>query len=273
MAQNAVMMIHSPLTLVWDYSNAVDLRKEADVLDIHEMALMPRYVQCMSLPEDEIKTLLKNETWYTAKTALAAGLIDEIIDAVDLDDVEDQMENTESKWENVVNTFHTPPPNDFVARFCSRAPETKPYFEKIKQQHAKKQEEDEMTDEQLQELKQAFTDNISTATNNLSTKIEKSMKAMQQALEDDIQDKKEQVILINTGFKDLSDNLKKQTVATADDLKAMVDTAKKQSTSQAEAIAGITTTLDDIKKLPVNQKPIPEYGNASVAEEKTTVRY
>jgi len=251
MAQNALQMIHSPLTVIWDYANARDLRKEAGVLDKHESTLIPRYKQRLNLNDKQVKKLLADETWYTADEALAAGLIDEIIDAVDLNEIEDNM--VEDSWQATVSQFHKPPPQNFIDRFCNRLPDAKAYFDQIKQQALKaeqdKKDNETMTDEQLSELKQTFSDSITAAIENLSTTLSQAQK--------------EQTTLTNTAFEKMGESLKAQAKATSESLEALAETAKTQAEKQETAIANISQNLAGIQKLPVNQQHIPEHGNAS----------
>ncbi len=271
MAQNALFMIHSPLTLIWEYSNAARLRKEAKVLDMHEKALLPRYIERLSLSENKVKTLLRNETWYDAESALAAGLIDEIVDKVDLDSIEDKMEGdgdgVENQWAAVVNTFHTPPPERFISRFCNRAPETKPYFEKIKQRYAEKQDDEEMTDDQFDKLQKAMSDSITNAMANLSGTIEDSFKALPAALAPSLDAQNTATTAMSAQLKT---GLETVTNSFVDALKDQAVEANKQSEKQADAIAGIDETLKEFQKNPVNQLHVPEQtnGTASNTNEK-----
>ena len=108
-AQNALQMIHSPLTAIWTHTNAENLRKEADVLDKHEQVLITRYADKTGLSASKIKQLMQAETWYTADEALKINLVDEIIDAVNLDDIEDKMKS--NGWRGATSL---PPPKQSI---------------------------------------------------------------------------------------------------------------------------------------------------------------
>lgn len=97
MASNALVMIHRAQGGNW--GDAGDLRKEADILEKHEKALIAEYKRATNLGDDKIQEMLNAETWFTADEALEIGLIDEITDPVDIDDAENQIGN--SVWENV----------------------------------------------------------------------------------------------------------------------------------------------------------------------------
>ncbi len=104
-AQNSLVMIHNAQGIAWGSAN--DMRATAEIMDKHEQAIIPRYRERMSLSNDEIQALLDAETWYTADEALAAGLIDEIIDPVDLDDTDQQQ--PENSWKFAAENFRHPP--------------------------------------------------------------------------------------------------------------------------------------------------------------------
>lgn len=74
MSPGTQMMIHSPLT--WDYGNAADLRKTADVLDSVEESIITIYRD--KAGQSAWGELLAAETWYTAAEAVTAGLADRV---------------------------------------------------------------------------------------------------------------------------------------------------------------------------------------------------
>lgn len=77
MPANAILMVHSP----WSYAsgNADDLRQAADVLDTFESALLETYQARSGKTADELKTMLADETFMTAKEAVAHGFADRLI--------------------------------------------------------------------------------------------------------------------------------------------------------------------------------------------------
>ncbi len=80
---NTMHMIHNPWGSAW--GEAKDLRKYADLLDKMKAMMIPIYQSAMGLEQDEIATLMDDETWYTGEQALAAGLVDELLDAPEED--------------------------------------------------------------------------------------------------------------------------------------------------------------------------------------------
>ena len=76
MPSDAQMMIHNP----WTYTmgNAKELRKTADDLDKAQTSLEKSYMNRFKGTEDELKTLLDEETYLTADEAVLFGLADKI---------------------------------------------------------------------------------------------------------------------------------------------------------------------------------------------------
>lgn len=80
MAENAMYMLHKPFAVV--IGNSSDLEKEIEVLEKAEETLLTNYMRHYNGTKDELKELLKNETWMTASEALECGLCDKVIEAV-----------------------------------------------------------------------------------------------------------------------------------------------------------------------------------------------
>ena len=63
---SSMMMIHKPYT--WFVGNADEMRKEAETLEkIEDSTCIPLYMEKANVSEDEIKQLLRDETWMGAK--------------------------------------------------------------------------------------------------------------------------------------------------------------------------------------------------------------
>lgn len=73
---NAMLMIHNPWNIA--IGNSADFRKMADDLDKIGESLVAVYVERTGLSEDEIKTMMDNETWLTGKESLEKGFADEV---------------------------------------------------------------------------------------------------------------------------------------------------------------------------------------------------
>lgn len=104
-AQNGQIMIHNAQGLA--YGDYRDMRKAADMLLTHNASIIPEYQRRLKLDSTAIQSLLDAETWYTADQALAAGLVDEIIDPVDPDKVD--ANQTKNAWQFAAQNFKNPP--------------------------------------------------------------------------------------------------------------------------------------------------------------------
>ena len=106
MPSDAQMMIHNP----WTYTmgNAKELRKTADDLDKAQTSLEKSYLNRFKGTEDELKTLLDEETYLTADEAVLFGLADKIdgqaVPAV-TNTVETPEETDEEENEEPESTF------------------------------------------------------------------------------------------------------------------------------------------------------------------------
>ncbi len=77
MPANAILMVHKPSTFA--SGQADDLRDAADMLDTFESALMETYLARTGMAVDDLKTLLADETFMTAKEAVENGFADRVI--------------------------------------------------------------------------------------------------------------------------------------------------------------------------------------------------
>lgn len=82
-ARNGHIMIHDPMNV--SVGTADDHRRAAEMLEEFGTSLVDIYATRTGLPEDEIREMLKAETWLTAQEALDKGFVDEIIDPVEAD--------------------------------------------------------------------------------------------------------------------------------------------------------------------------------------------
>ena len=76
--ESSLVFLHKP----WSgaQGNADDMRKSADDLDKHEDAIIAIYTRKTGKTVDEIKEVLKNETFLTGAEAIEMGLADVLID-------------------------------------------------------------------------------------------------------------------------------------------------------------------------------------------------
>ena len=104
-----IFMIHDPAAGILGYYKADELKKIADELETIKQSIVNCYMTVTDKSEDEIKSLMTDETWYTGEEAVEAGFCT----AVMLTEVETEVEDAEKIIVNSVpinlNTFHTVP--------------------------------------------------------------------------------------------------------------------------------------------------------------------
>ena len=77
--KNAMFMIHDPV--VFAAGNQYDLREIADILQKISGNFLDIYSDSSKIGKRELKTMMKDETWFTAAEAKDRGLIDTVLDA------------------------------------------------------------------------------------------------------------------------------------------------------------------------------------------------
>lgn len=76
MYDSSLLMIHNAWTYV--SGNADDMRKTADDLDKITSASIAAYMSVVNITEEEVKSMLDDETWLKADEALEKGFVTEI---------------------------------------------------------------------------------------------------------------------------------------------------------------------------------------------------
>jgi ATP-dependent protease ClpP protease subunit len=109
MPSNTMMMIHQAST--FEYGNADLFEKTARDLRKIDSALAASYKKRFVGTDEELKQLLKDETWLTAEEAVALGLADEIADEIEVDDTQEDEEV------EVVENFK----EDLVAKYTKQS--------------------------------------------------------------------------------------------------------------------------------------------------------
>lgn len=74
MGEGAFLMIHDPSSIVW--GTAEDMRKMAEALDKIRDSVAGTYVKRTGMKQDEIVTMMAEETWIDAAEAVAMGFAD-----------------------------------------------------------------------------------------------------------------------------------------------------------------------------------------------------
>ncbi|MHA4179115.1 head maturation protease, ClpP-related [Bacillus cereus] len=111
MPSNTMMMIHQAST--FEYGNADLFEKTARDLRKIDSALAASYKKRFVGTDEELKQLLKDETWLTAEEAVALGLADEIADEIEIDDTQEdeEVEVVENFKEDLVAKYTRQPNN------------------------------------------------------------------------------------------------------------------------------------------------------------------
>jgi ATP-dependent protease ClpP protease subunit len=76
MAEGSLMMIHSAWSMV--AGNAEDLRKEAEVLDVHDKTIREIYGHRTERSDEVIEEMMVNETWMDGAEAILFGFADSL---------------------------------------------------------------------------------------------------------------------------------------------------------------------------------------------------
>lgn len=112
MPSNTMMMIHQASTI--EYGNADLFEKTARDLRKIDSALAASYKNRFVGTDEELRQLLKDETWLTADEAVALGLADEVADEIEIDDTEEEEEEVENLKDDLVAKYaaQTKKPNE-----------------------------------------------------------------------------------------------------------------------------------------------------------------
>lgn len=107
MPSNTLMMIHNCWTL--GIGNADELRKTADDMDKIMDAVIQCYLSKVNISEEELRTLLDEETYLTAQEALEKGFCSEVIELANngsqnvLSSLVKRIKNSKEKSQNIIN--------------------------------------------------------------------------------------------------------------------------------------------------------------------------
>jgi ATP-dependent Clp protease protease subunit len=78
MSPVAIMMVHNPWTSIWG-AEAKDMRHMADVLDTIKETIVNAYQAKSGRSRNKISKMMDEETWMSAKKALAEGFVDGVL--------------------------------------------------------------------------------------------------------------------------------------------------------------------------------------------------
>lgn len=77
--KNGVFMIHDPSMTVWDTYKAEDFDKMAQELRVIKQSIVNTYAAKTGMKDEDIATIMAEETWWTGDDAVAKGFCDEIM--------------------------------------------------------------------------------------------------------------------------------------------------------------------------------------------------
>lgn len=77
--QHGQLMLHAPRQMMYGMATAQDLRAELDKIEKATEAMVALYASRSSSSEDEVRTWLSKDTYFSAEEALQSGLVDTIL--------------------------------------------------------------------------------------------------------------------------------------------------------------------------------------------------
>lgn len=102
--KNSTVMVHKPMS--WAVGNAIDMQKTIDALNkIEENVMLPMYMNKSKVGEDEIRSLINDETW------LSASDMDKYFNVTILNEEKVAVANIHS---NLFKNYHNVP--DFIKK-------------------------------------------------------------------------------------------------------------------------------------------------------------
>lgn len=108
MGAGSMIMIHEASTIVWGTKK--HFRKEADVLEKLEDGIIDIYMMKANVERDEIKTMVDNETWFSANEAVEIGFATSTATSTTVEDSEEvtllkaQMQAMQNELAQLKNT-------------------------------------------------------------------------------------------------------------------------------------------------------------------------
>lgn len=78
-SEASLIMVHRSMILVWDYLNADELRKQAEIQDEYDKAIASCYKRKTGKSESELLVLMSKETYMTGSEAKEKGFVDELV--------------------------------------------------------------------------------------------------------------------------------------------------------------------------------------------------
>ena len=113
MVKHGRMMIHDASSMT--QGNAEQLRKTADLLDGISENIAEIYADKTGMDKEEIREMMKRETWMNAKESIANGFVDEIIG----EQFDFRQEKAESSHMSFLNRLTNPSSEESIERIAA----------------------------------------------------------------------------------------------------------------------------------------------------------
>lgn len=134
MPENAMLMIHNPAIGAW--GGEKEINSALQQLQAATKTISEAYAEKAGQPLEEVLTAMEKETWFTAQAAKDWGLVDEVVEAVDLSNAlqsfdESDFKNFKQAPSELMNSL-TRQPNEPTPLAASAQP-NEPQINKPKQ--------------------------------------------------------------------------------------------------------------------------------------------
>lgn len=212
-----IFMIHDPAAGILGYYKAEELKKIADELETIKQSIVNCYMTVTDKSEDEIKSLMTKETWFTGEEAVEAGFCNEVM----FTEVETETVDTERVIVNSVpmnlNTFHTVPKGLLG------------YANNNKTNTKKNKEDEAMT---LEEFKTKYPDIANAYKNEIMAAVKTGETDHTAAVDAERARIKAIDEITLAGYEDLADKAKYETPVSAEAFAMQMVAAQKKAGSQ-----------------------------------------
>jgi len=84
--KNSLIMIHNPSVGLMGYFDEDELEKCKNSVNAVKRSIIEAYLSKIDKTEEELSSLMDNETWYTGSEALDAGIVDEVFENLQSDE-------------------------------------------------------------------------------------------------------------------------------------------------------------------------------------------
>ncbi len=173
-AEEAYLMIHNPMTILWGYYNNTEIKKVDNQLESIRKGIITVYKNKTGLDEEEIIGYMDNETWWTGREAVDKGFCDEIM----FEDIDTEYVN-ENEFKINGAVFDLKVFNKLPDKIKNVVNSTKKRNTKIIENGGN----EEMQCKNIQELKNAYPELVKEIENNATESGRKEERTRLQAID------------------------------------------------------------------------------------------